>query len=299
MIKIKDYIKKFDEYKAVDGLNLTISKGSIYGLVGTNGSGKSTLLRSICGVYKPTWGDIEVDGEKVYENVLAKSKVFFVSDDMYFPENATINSVANFYKTIYPKWSNEIYLNLVAKFPLDPNKRIKTFSKGMHRQAALIIALSCQPDYMLLDEAFDGLDPVIRVAVRKLIADEVASREMTVVIASHNLRELEDLCDSIGILHKGKLVIEQSMESINESFCKMQAVFKPMVEKEKLLGDNILSVDIKGSMAVIVAKSSQAELKEKISSLNPMLAEYMPLSLEEVFVYEMEASGYDYNNILF
>ena len=190
MIATKNFTKTFDGKNAVENLDISIEKGRIYGLVGTNGSGKSTFLRTVCGVYYPDGGSVTVDGEEVYENVSAKNKVFFVSDDMYFLPNSSIESMSQLYKGIYPTWNQQKYDNLTNKFPIDKNAKVKNFSKGMKRQAAIILALSCQPEYLLLDEAFDGLDPVIRVAVRKLIAEEVLERNMTVIISSHNLRDL-------------------------------------------------------------------------------------------------------------
>lgn len=299
MIKATNFSKQFDDYLAVESLDLTIEQGHIYGLVGTNGSGKSTFLRSISGIYKPTDGTLEVDGEQVWENVFAKSKMFFVSDDSYFLPNSSIDNMAGFYKELYPTWSQEKYNILTQRFPIDSKKKIKTFSKGMKRQAAIILALACQPKYLLLDEAFDGLDPVIRVATRKLIADEVAENGMTVIIASHNLRELEDFCDTVGILHKGKLIIQQDINSIQQSFCKIQVAFKPAIDLELIKSEKILSIKQNGSIVNIVAATSQKDMEDIIIPLKPVLAEYIPLSLEEVFIYEMEAIGYDYNNIIF
>lgn len=299
MIKATDFSKQFDDYLAVDSLNLTLEKGHIYGLVGTNGSGKSTFLRSICGVYSPTKGDITVDGEKIMDNVSTKQKVFFVSDDTYFSPDASIEDMSKFYKGFYPNWSQEKFDILTKRFPLDSKKKIKSFSKGMKRQAAIILALSCQPQYLLLDEAFDGLDPVIRVAVRKLIADEVSEREMTVIISSHNLRELEDFCDQVGILHMGKLILQQEVDALSQSFCKVQAAFEPPIGEELIKDDRILSIKQEGSIVRIIAACSKADMAKIINPFNPILSDYISLTLEEVFVYEMEAIGYDYNNIIF
>lgn len=299
MIEINSVVKTFDKYNAVNKLTFDIEEGSICGLVGTNGSGKSTLLRSISGVYDVEEGCIKVDGEDIFENTERKSEVFYVSDDMYFPQNLNLLQVGRFYKSLYKNFDEEKFNELLKKFPLDAQKKTRTYSKGMYRQAALIIAISCNPKYLLLDEAFDGLDPVIRVAVRKIIAEEVSERKLTVIIASHNLRELEDLCDTVYIMHKGQLVISLKSDEIGEHFCKLQAAFKPMPEKEKLMLEDVLAVDIRGSVATIIAKCSAEKLLGEINTLNPIFTEYMSLSLEEVFVYEMEAIGYDYNKIIF
>ena len=301
MIKATDFTKKFEEKVAVDSLNLTIEKGRIYGLVGTNGSGKSTFLRTLSGVYYADGGSITVDDEPVYENIKAKHKVFFVSDDMYFLPNSSMDDMSLLYKGIYPTWNQEKYEKLAERFPLDKKARVKTFSKGMKRQAAIILALSCQPQYLLLDEAFDGLDPVIRVAVRRLIAEEVVESDMTVIISSHNLRELEDFCDTVGILHKGKLLMQHTMDALSDRFCKVQLALdkNSTIHLEELENDKILSVKKSGSVYTIACAMSCDEAEKFMNKYNPVFVDYIPLTLEEVFVYEMEAIGYDTNNIIF
>lgn len=299
MITAKNFIKMFDDKKAVDCLNLEIPEGRIYGLVGTNGSGKSTFLRTVCGVYYADNGSVEIDEQVVYENIEAKNKVFFVSDDMYFLPNSSIDDMTSIYKDIYTNWSQEKYEHLVSRFPIDRKARVKNFSKGMKRQAAIILALSCQPKYLLLDEAFDGLDPVIRVAIRKLIAEEVIDTNMTVVISSHNLRELEDFCDSVAILHKGKLVKEISVDGISDRFCKIQVAFPKEVDTNSIQNEKILSAKFSGSVYTIACAMSCEEAEKFISKFNPLFVDYIPLTLEEVFVYEMEAVGYDTDKILF
>lgn len=301
MIKATDFTKRFDGKVAVNALDIEIEKGRIYGLVGTNGSGKSTFLRTVSGVYYADGGSITVDDEPVYENINAKSKVFFVSDDMYFLPNSSMEDMSQMYKGLYPTWSQEKYEKLAGRFPLDKNARVKTFSKGMRRQAAIILALSCQPKYLLLDEAFDGLDPVIRVAVRKLIADEVAENDMTVVISSHNLRELEDFCDTVGILHKGQLVMQHTMDALSDRFCKIQVAFgkDSAFSADNLNDDRILSCKKSGSVYTIACAMGCDDAEKFMSQYNPIFVDYIPLTLEEVFVYEMEAIGYDTNNIIF
>lgn len=301
MITATNFTKKFDSKTAVDCLNISIEPGRIYGLVGTNGSGKSTFLRTVSGVYYPDEGNVTVDGEPVYDNIQAKHKVFFVSDDMYFLPNSSMDDMSQMYKGLYPTWSQEKYERMANRFPLDRGARVKTFSKGMRRQAAIILALSCQPKYLLLDEAFDGLDPVIRVAVRKLIADEVVQSDMTVIISSHNLRELEDFCDTVGILHKGKLIMQHTMDALSDRFCKVQMAFgkESSFDIKALENDKILSVKKSGSVYTIACAMGCDEAEKFISRYNPMFVDYIPLTLEEVFVYEMEAIGYDTNNIIF
>lgn len=299
MIEILDITKRFERSTALDNVSLQIERGCIYGLVGTNGSGKSTLLRLIAGVYSPEQGSVKIDGAPVFENPVKKQEVFFVSDDLYFHPQATLEEMARFYRAAYPRWSEERYQKLCELFPIGTRRKLANFSKGMRRQAAFILALACAPDYLLLDEAFDGLDPVIRHAVRKIISDMIAEFNSTVVISSHNLRELEDFCDRIGLLHQGVLKLECAIDNIHLDFCKMQAVFRPMPESIELPGLRVLSQERRGSVVTLVCAASEQQVCEAIESLSPVLCETVNLTLEEVFIYEMEAVGYDYNKIIF
>ncbi|MDR2932310.1 MAG: ABC transporter ATP-binding protein, partial [Oscillospiraceae bacterium] len=226
MIQATGLTKKFDDFVALDCFDTTIPDGSIYGLVGSNGSGKSTLLRMISGIYRPDGGEILVCGEKPFENVVIKDMVFHVSDELYFLPQSTMDDMAKFYGSVYSAFSDADYSALCARFPIDPKKKLHTFSKGMKRQASLILALSAHPKYLLLDEAFDGLDPVMRGALRKILVDRVLEHGVTVVIASHNLRELEDLCDHMGLLHQGKVLFEREIDAVKLGFCKVQAGFQ-------------------------------------------------------------------------
>jgi len=299
MITINGVTKCFGNHKALDAVDMNIDRGCIYGLVGTNGSGKSTLLRLISGVYSSNSGEIELDGQKVFENPEIKQRIFFVSDDLYFQPQSTLDSMAAFYKAAYPRWNNERYSKLCELFPIGTKKKLSTFSKGMRRQAALILALSTSPDYLLLDEAFDGLDPVIRHAVRKLISDMISEYNMTVVISSHNLRELEDFCDRVGLLHKGVLKLECAIDAIQLGFSKVQAAFRPMPEKLEIDGIRVLSEEVRGSVVTVVCEASESEALAAVEKLGPTFCEAVGLTLEEVFIYEMEAVGYDYSKIIF
>ena len=203
MIKTVSLTKTFGPTTALENLSTTIESGSIYGLVGSNGAGKSTLLHLLAGIYRPTSGSIEIDGQPVYENSACKQQIFFIPDEIYQQPGASMESMAKLYACLYTQWSQQRYEQLVQRFPIDPKRKLSTCSKGMRRQIAIILGMSCMPKYLLLDEAFDGLDPVIRVAVRKLISDDVIERGTTVLIASHNLRELEDICFDVGLLHQG------------------------------------------------------------------------------------------------
>ncbi|MEG2204194.1 MAG: ABC transporter ATP-binding protein [Oscillospiraceae bacterium] len=299
MIEIKNVTKRFEAATALDGVSFDIAPGSIYGLVGTNGSGKSTLLRLLAGVYLADAGELLLDGAPIFENPAMKQRIFFVSDDLYFHPQATLSDMADFYRAAYPRFNEQRYARLCELFPIGNKKKLSTFSKGMRRQAGLILALSCAPDYLLLDEAFDGLDPVIRHAVRKLISDMISEYGMTVIISSHNLRELEDFCDRVGLLHQGHLKLECAIDNIQLDFCKVQAVFRPMPESLALEGVRVLSTEISGSVAMLVCAAGEQQALAAVEGLSPVLAEAISLTLEEVFIYEMEAVGYDYSKILF
>ncbi len=300
MVLIESVTKRFGANLALDSVAFSVAPGCIYGLVGTNGSGKSTLLRLISGVYQADAGQIVVDDAPVYENPEQKRRVFFVSDDLYFPPQATLDDMRLFYRSAYPQWDEARYQRLLELFPIGERRKLSTFSKGMRRQAALILALSCAPEYLLLDEAFDGLDPVIRHAVRRIISDMISEYHMTVVISSHNLRELEDFCDRVGLLHHGKLLLECAMDDIQLGFCKVQAVFRPLPAGEITLdGIRILSREVRGSVVTLVCAAGEEEALAAVNRLSPILAEAVGLSLEEVFIYEMEAVGYDYSKIVF
>jgi ABC-2 type transport system ATP-binding protein len=299
MISTTQLQKVFGDKAALSDLTTSYERGTIYGLVGANGSGKSTFLRLISGVYYADGGEVLIDGEPVYDNPDAKSKVFFVSDDLYFPPGSTLDEMAAFYKTVYPRWDGSLYHRLGEVFPLPKNKKISTFSKGMRRQAALMLALSSRTDCLLLDEAFDGLDPVVRFAVRKLIADDIAQNNLLVIISSHNLRELEDFCDAIGLLHQGKMLMEFSMDSMRSGFSKVQAAFPGTLPEINLPGIRVVSQSQSGSLITLVCQASEAEALAAVKALGPAFVEAVPLTLEEVFVYEMEAAGYNYAKIVF
>lgn len=302
MIEISSYTKRFGKLTALNAISFNVQEGSIFGLVGSNGAGKSTLLRSLCGVYAPDGGSIHIDGESPYENPKVKSRVVFVPDFPYYLPQASLSTMADFYRRMYPGWSNTEYLRLCALFGLDQKKRLHNFSKGMQRQAALICALSTMPDYLLLDEVFDGLDPVMRQLLKRIISDQVAERNMTVIIASHNLRELEDFCDHVGLIHEGGVIFEQELDALRLGIHKAQAVFQPPLESQQLewLKErlDIIKLENRGSMVSIVARKDQETVEQVLAELNPVFSETLPLTLEEVFISEMEAAGYDLNKII-
>ena len=290
MIKATALTKTFDGFAALDGLDTEIQRGCIYGLVGPNGSGKSTLLRLACGVYRPDGGSITVEDVPIFENPAAKDRIFYLSDDLYFLPKTNVDEMARFYAGLYSGFNREKYEYLKTLFPIDAAQKINTFSKGMRRQAALMLALSCSTDYLLLDEAFDGLDPVIRLLVKK-------QQGVTVVITSHNLRELEDLCDQIGLLHKGKILFQRELDDLKFGFCKVQAAYDHPVDWAAA-GLEILQKQERGSYVNLLVRGPAEDTLAVLRGLGPLFAEAVPLTLEEVFIGEMEAVGYDYNNIL-
>ncbi len=297
MIRAQQLTKAFGDFVALDNLSTSIGRGSIYGLVGPNGSGKSTLLRLISGVYQPDGGKVQVDGQDVFENINIKQRVFFLSDDLYFLPKVTVDEMAKFYASAYKSFDFEKYHKLKEMFPIDTSKRITTFSKGMKRQAAILLAICCNPDYLLLDEAFDGLDPVIRLMVKKLIMGEIADRGLTVMVTSHNLRELEDLCDHVGLLHKGRILFEQELDDLKLGLCKVQAVFPEEINWESH-GLSVMNEKRQGSMVHLLVRGNADDTLTVLKNLGTPFAEAVPLTLEEVFIAEMEGVGYDFNNII-
>ncbi len=297
LIRARSLVKKFGDFIALNALDTDIERGCIYGLVGPNGSGKSTLLRLISGVYSPDEGDITVDGNTVYENVKTKQHVFYLSDDVYYIPKATTDTMAKFYSEIYDSFSWEKYEELKKYFPIDCKAKINTFSKGKKRQASILVAMSCCCDYLLIDETFDGLDPVIRLMIKKLLAAEIVDRNMTVIVTSHNLRELEDLCDHIGLIHNGKIMFERDLDDLKLGLCNIQISFTSPVDISST-GLEILKQTDKGSVSNLLVRGEAENVIETLKTLNPVFCEVVPLTLEEVFIGEMEAVGYDYNNII-
>lgn len=298
MIEIKNVSKDFEKVKALDSLSLTVNDGTVFGLVGSNGAGKSTLLRVINGVFKADGGEVLIDGENVFENIGVKNKCFFISDYPYFSNNATIENTAYLYRRIYANWDEEYFKTLCKTFPLNTKEKIINMSKGMQRQSALILALSTRPKYLFLDEIFDGLDPVVRQLVKKLIAADVVDNEMTVMIASHNLRELEDICDHVGLLHRGGILLEKELDELKLGIHKVQIAFNGDVSDDIFDGLDIVNKNRTGNLYRLTIKGEENEIIPKLEALDPAFMEALPLTLEEVFINEMEGAGYDINNIL-
>lgn len=295
MIQVR---KKLENTWAVDNVTIHVAKGSIYGLLGSNGAGKTTLLKIMSGIYLQDDGDVILDGNQVFENPSNKRRIFFIQDSPYFIPQYTVKQMANFYSQIYSRWDWECYEALIASFEMNTNKKIHRFSKGIQRQAAFIFALSAKPDVLILDEPMDGLDPVLRKKIKSLIIDEVAAREMTVIISSHNLREVEDLCDTIGIMHKGKLILEKDIDDLKSDTHKIQIAFKGPVPPVIYQNMKVLHKEKRGSIVLLIAKGDEEEISSVIQSYQPIIFDLLHLTLEEIFIYEMEDVGYAVKNIL-
>jgi len=297
MIKVKNIIKKFDEYTAIDNLTLEADNSSVYGLVGYNGAGKTTLLKIIAGVYLPDSGSVELDGVNLFEHPEMKQKIFYVPDDLYFGVAATMNSMAKYYKNYYPDFCMETFKKLTELFGLDPKKRISGFSKGMQRQAEMVLGLSTLPKVILLDESFDGLDPSKRNLTKKLLLDYMAEKECTVIISSHNLHELADMCDHIALINGQKIAMNCSVDDMNGSRCKYRLAFDEPVDESKFFGIDYKNFKTDGKIISFTVSKNIDTAEEIITGLNPILLERFPLSLEEIFLEEMEDTEYDFTKI--
>lgn len=306
MIELKGVTKQFDEFKVLDKIDLTIPKGTAFGLLGSNGAGKSTILRLISGIYSPEEGEVCTDGEKVYDNPAIKERIFFINDETIQFTSYTLEELKNYYKSFYPKFSEELFEKLRSTINLPLKKKMSTFSKGMKRQAIVITALACQTDYLLLDEAFDGLDPTMRIIVKRMLVDAMIDRQLTTVISSHNLKEINEVCDRVALLHQGNIVFSRELDSVKGNIHKIQAVFKAADEsmpqsysKEELSGTGIELLHFEKNQSVyhLIAKGDVEEIRKKLEPKNPIVLDILPLSLEEIFIYEMEALGYDFNAI--
>ncbi len=298
MIQTINLTKRFDEFTALHNITCSIPKGCIYGMVGSNGAGKSTFLRLVTGVYKPDEGEVIIDDQPVFENPITKERMAYVPDELYFLQGASMNRMAELYRNVYDNFDTERFEYLTNAFQLNPKVSLGTFSKGMKRQAAIILALSCKPDYMFFDETFDGLDPVMRNLIKSLICQDVLERKATAIITSHSLRELEDLCDQLALLHKGGLVLESDISHLKTSQFKIQIAFEQDYTKA-LFGDmDIRYYKKSGSVTNMIIKGDHEETMKKLQELNPLLVEMLPLTLEEVFTYEMDALGYKFDDVL-
>lgn len=296
MIKVKDLTKIIDDEVILDHLDMNVEDGSIYGLIGPNGAGKTTLIKHLVGVLKQDSGKINIESQPVYENSEIKKKIGYISDDMYFIES-NLKKCAEVYKEFYPTWNQERYEELIHVFKLDPGKRINTFSKGMKKQASFCLVMSIMPQYLILDEPIDGLDPVARKIVWKYIIDDVAEREITVLISSHNLKELEGIVDHVGILYKGTMMKEFDLEYIQTNVHKIQVSFGD--HKADLSDLNIVYQETRGSVRMLIIEDTLIHIKSVIGQYNPLIFDILPLSLEELFMYEVGGEDHDIQKLIF
>lgn len=298
MIQVSNVDKYFDNFKALDSLSINIRTGSIYGLVGTNGSGKTTIIKHITGVLRPDAGEIKIGGEHIHDNESIKRRIGFIPDDLYFFSSYTLKEMASFMCSLYPKWNEERFESMCRQFDLDKNHKLSRFSKGMQKQAAFTLNMSIMPDWLILDEPIDGLDPIVRKIVWKYIVDDVASRDMTVLVSSHNLREMEGICDAIGILSKGHLVMERDLDELKNDIHKIQVAYSSPVENP-YDGLNVVHKESRGAVDLLIVRNSRETVESIINASNPAIFDLLPLSLEEIFIYELGGGDNEIQGIIF
>ena len=293
MIEIRNVTKSYDRIKAVDNVSVTIKENTVFGLIGTNGAGKSTVLRMLAGVLEPEKGEIAIDGLPVFENI------YFIADEPYFFANSNAMDMQKYLCSIYPEFAVEDFNNYLVNFGLDKKRKINTYSKGMKKQLALICGVCSNAKYLLCDETFDGLDPVMRQGIKSIFASEMERRGMTPVIASHNLRELEDICDHVGLLHKGGVLLSKDLEDMKCNIQKVQCVFKTIEDEAKVISAlDIMKNEKRGSLNVLTVRGNKAEILAIFATANTIFFEALPLSLEEIFISETEVVGYDIKKLI-
>lgn len=296
MIQVKELYKSFDSFKALSGLNITVPRGAVYGLVGPNGAGKSTLIRHLAGIYRQDSGEVLIDGQPVFENPAVKQRVAYIPDDVFYFAQSNVRDLARFYQGMYPNFDRERFERLREVFGLDDKKPIRKLSKGMQKQAAFWVALSQMPEVVILDEPVDGLDPVMRRQVWSLLMSDVAERGTTVLVSSHNLRELEDVCDYVGIMDKGRMLIERELADLQQNIVKIQIAYpegKGLPE-----GLNIIHSSSTGRLQQLILRGSSEELEAALSASEPLFMDFLPLSLEEIFIYELGGVHSEIKNLI-
>lgn len=299
MIEAKNLSKSFEDIKALDSISATIRDGNVFGLIGTNGAGKSTFLKILAGILKPESGEILIDNESVFENINAKDKFFYISDEQYFFANTNAKEMMKFYSSVYKNFDTLKCEKLLAAFDLGINRKINTFSKGMKKQLCIALGVASNTKYLLCDETFDGLDPVMRQAVKSLFAKEMDERGLTPIIASHNLRELEDICDHVGLLHKGGILLSKDVSDMKLNIHKIQCVFETDFDMDRLKSLDIMQMKNSGRVYTITLKGEEEEIRAKMEEFHPVFFEIMDLSLEEIFISETEVYGYDIKKLIF
>ena len=297
MIEVKNIVKRFDGFAALDGATLTVPTGSVYGLVGPNGAGKSTLIRHLTGIYRQDEGSVAIGGEDIWENAELKARIAAIPDDWYYFNQSTIRDMMRFYKGFYPRFSTERYEKLKEVFQIDEKRTIRRLSKGMQKQVAFWLALCCMPDYLILDEPVDGLDPVMRRQIWSLMMGDVTERGTTVLVSSHNLRELEDVCDHVGIMDHGKVLLERSLAQLQDNMVKLQVVFRDGTE-EVPPELPVLHASRLGRIHTLIMRMNAEEATARLAVYAPLLVDAIPLTLEEIFIYELGGVDYAVKNIV-
>ena len=299
MIKADNLTKRFQGVTAVDHIHAEIQDGTVFGLIGTNGAGKSTFLRMAAGILKPDEGTITLDGEVVFEDIRVKARYFYIPDEPYFLGNGTPDDMKTFYQGIYPNFDTDRFAKLLKSFELDGRRKIQTFSKGMKKQLAVLLGICAGTDYLFCDETFDGLDPVMRQTVKSLFANDIAERNLTPVIASHNLRELEDICDHVGLLHRGGMLLSKDLDDMKMNIHKIQCVLPAGLDRTSLQDLDIMTTEQRGSLLTLTVRGQREEIQARMQSYHPIFFEMIPLSLEEIFISETEVAGYDIKKLIF
>jgi len=298
VIKAEHVLKDFEGFLALKGASIHVSKGSIYGLVGPNGSGKTTIIRHLAGIYREDAGCVLVAGEPVYENSLVKEHIAYIPDDIFYFNQANTLDMRNFYRGIYKNFDNVLFNKLAEYFPkIDVKRNIRSLSKGMQKQVAFWLAISCKPDLLILDEPVDGLDPVMRKQIWSLLMKDVADRGTTVLVSSHNLRELEDVCDHVGIMCDGRVILERSLEELQDNTIKIQVAFEGLTPNYSFIPD-ILHASQSGRVLTLIVKGKQTDVLKQVEALNPLFIDTLPLTLEEIFIYELGGENYGLKEIL-
>lgn len=299
MIKADNLTKRFQGVTAVDHIHAEIQDGTVFGLIGTNGAGKSTFLRMAAGILKPDEGTITLDGEAVFEDIRVKARCFYIPDEPYFLGNGTADDMKTFYQGIYPNFDTDRFGKLLKSFELDGRRKIQTFSKGMKKQLAVLLGICAGTDYLFCDETFDGLDPVMRQTVKSLFANDIEERHLTPVIASHNLRELEDICDHVGLLHRGGMLLSKDLDDMKMNIHKIQCVLPAGLDRTNLQDLDIMTTEQRGSLLTLTVRGQKEEIQARMQSYHPVFFEMIPLSLEEIFISETEVAGYDIKKLIF
>lgn len=294
----KNVNKSFGKKKAVSDVSLNVEAGTIHGLLGSNGAGKTTFMKVLSGIYKADQGSVMYDNRNVFENTDVKSDLMFLHDIPYFFKGARLSDMAGFYKNMYPNFSEKRFKQLSNHFQINPKTRLSSLSKGMKRQASFILAFSSRPKMMLLDEPFDGLDPIIRRQVKNIMFQDIANHDMTVIASSHNLREMEDLCDSVSIMHHGELLFHRELSDIKGTHCKLQIAFKTLPDASFYKKLGVVQQAVKGRVVTCIIKGDIENVEQKITKYNPLMYDILPLTLEEIFAYEMGGQGYEIENII-